>query len=157
MLTALHLALGGRVADVDDFTVGSPDEPEIDVIMAPIPPTSASDEQAFDDDVGRALGKDVQIISETPFRGRFAWRTHIRRSAEVLGARSEFKIMTFDPTSNSRVERGAAKDLGRGPRAQVQGILYDRLLGADGGSLRPHPVTLVAEPEAHLHPQAASE
>ena len=40
---------------------------------------------------------------------------------------------------------------------QIQGVLYERLLGADGGSLRPHPVTLLEEPEAHLHPQAASE
>jgi putative ATP-dependent endonuclease of OLD family len=278
VLSALHLALGGRVADVDDFTVGSADEPEIDVIMAPLPPSSSADEEAFDTDAGRLMGGDVQTISETPFRERFAWRTHVRRSAEGLGARSEFKIMTFDTTSGSWVERNGAKDLGRGTRGlvasdlvntgrdlmeelgrrgsgvrkvlsdldvddvtreglesrlvalsgaivdgsrtlasvskslealnravgsigapginpipitleelsrslsieldsghgslpirmhgsgarslaslQVQGVLYDRLLGADGGSLRPHPVTLVEEPEAHLHPQAASE
>jgi len=40
---------------------------------------------------------------------------------------------------------------------QVQGVLYDRRLGRDGSSLRPHPVTLVEEPEAHLHPQATLE
>ncbi|WP_131814442.1 ATP-dependent nuclease, partial [Mycolicibacterium fortuitum] len=40
---------------------------------------------------------------------------------------------------------------------QVQGVLYDRRLGRDGSSLLPHPVTLVEEPEAHLHPQATYE
>jgi putative ATP-dependent endonuclease of OLD family len=40
---------------------------------------------------------------------------------------------------------------------QVQGVLYDRRLGRDGPALRPHPVTLVEEPEAHLHPQAHLE
>lgn len=278
LLSSLHLALGGRVADVDDFTVGSTAEPEIDVILAPSPPSSSTDEEAFDDDAARLMGGDVQTISENPFRERFAWRTHVRRSAEGLGARSEFKILTFDSVGGVWVERAGAKNLGRDARGlvasdlvntgrdlmeelgrrgsgvrkvlsdldvdnvtredlesrlaelggaivggsrtlasvskslealnravgsigppginpipitleelsrslsieldsgrgslpirmhgagarslaslQVQGVLYDRLLGADGGSLRPHPVTLVEEPEAHLHPQAASE
>ncbi len=278
VLSALHLALGGRVADVDDFTVGSTDEPEIDVILAPVPPAAATEEEAFETDAARLIGGDVQTISESPFRERFAWRTHVRRSAEGLGARSEFKILTFNSTSESWAEREGAKDLGRDARRlvtpdlvntgrdlteelgrrgsgvrrvlsdldvdettrddledrlaklssaivdgsntlasvsrslealnravgsigapginpipvtleelsrslsieldsghgslpirlhgaearslaslQIQGVLYERLLGADGGSLRPHPVTLVEEPEAHLHPQAASE
>lgn len=278
VLSALHLALGGRVADVDDFTVGSPKEPQIDVVLAPSPPPASTDEQAFEDDAARLMGGDAQTISEAPFRERFAWRTHVRRSAEGLGARSEFKILTFDTASGGWVERSGAKDLGRVARGllssdlvntgrdlmeelsrrgsgirkvlsdlnvddvtrddlelrladlsaaivagsgtlasvsrslhvlnrtvgsigapginpipitleelarslsieldsghgalpirmhgagarslaslQIQGVLYERLLGADGGSLRPHPVTLVEEPEAHLHPQAASE
>ncbi len=50
---------------------------------------------------------------------------------------------------------------GSGPRGvaslQVQRVLYDRRLGRDGKARRPHPVTLVEEPEAHLHPQAQFE
>lgn len=278
VLSALHLALGGRVADIDDFTVGSAAEPEIDVVLAPLPPASLADEEAFDTDVARRLGEDVQPTSETPFRERFAWRAHVRRSAEGMGARSDFKILTFDTNSSEWVERAGARDLTRDQRGlvvsdlvntgrdlmeelgrrgsgvrkvlsdldvddatreslerrlvelsgaivdgsqtlasvssalmslnravgsigspginplpitleelsrslsieldsghgalpirlhgagarslaslQVQGVLYDRRLGADGGAVRPHPVTLVEEPEAHLHPQAASE
>ena len=278
VLSALHLALGGRVADVDDFTVGSATDPEVDVILAPYPLSSATEEQAFEDEAARMMGDDVQTISDEPFRERFAWRTHVRRSAEGLGARSEFKILTFDLTSGRWVERSNSKALGRDARGlvacdlvntgrdlmeelgrrgsgvrkvlsdldvddtrrgefeaslatlsaailagsgtltavteslealnravgsigapgispipitleelsrslsieldsgngslpirmhgagarslaslQVQGVLYDRMLGADGGSLRPHPMTLIEEPEAHLHPQAASE
>ena len=279
VLSALHLALGGRVADEDDFTVRSSESPEIDLVVSPSPPPSSpTDEEAFANDEGRLMGGDAQAISESPFRERFAWRTHVRRSAEGLGARSEFKILTFDTITRGWVERPGAKDLGRDARRlvasdlintgrdlmeelgrrgsgirrvlsdldvddatradledrlealndaivadsgalksvreslkalnqavgsigapginpipisleelarslsieldsghgalpirmhgagarslaslQVQGVLYERLLGVDGGSLRPHPVTLVEEPEAHLHPQAASE
>lgn len=37
---------------------------------------------------------------------------------------------------------------------QVQSVLYDRRLGKDGTDFPVLPVTLIEEPEAHLHPQA---
>jgi putative ATP-dependent endonuclease of the OLD family len=40
---------------------------------------------------------------------------------------------------------------------QVQSVLYDRRLGRDGTAILPHPVSLIEEPEAHLHPQAQFE
>lgn len=39
----------------------------------------------------------------------------------------------------------------------VQDVFYRESLGVDGGDIRPHPVTLIEEPETHLHPHAVFE
>lgn len=71
------------------------------------------------------MGGDAQAISDPPFRERFAWRTHVRRSAEGLGARSGFKILTFDTASGAWVERAGAKELGRDARGLVASDLVN--------------------------------
>ncbi|WP_083190574.1 AAA family ATPase [Serinicoccus hydrothermalis] len=278
ILSALQLAFGGRPADVDDFTVGDTSEPEIDVFVAPGPPSSEADEDAFDEAFGRRFAGFSQTTQEEPFRERVAWRTHVRRSSEGTGARSEAVFLTFNAVSGIWIEQGrpfplsrdhrqafavdlvnTGRDLmeelgrrgssirkvlsdlemveadrdslelqlttlghdivtgsrtlssiagslrqlnrligsmgapelnalplrleelarsisidlnsgngampirlhGAGSRSlaslQVQGVLYERRLGTDGPPVRPHPLTLIEEPEAHLHPQASLE
>lgn len=40
---------------------------------------------------------------------------------------------------------------------QVQSVFHRRVIGVDGPDLRPHIVTLIEEPETHLHPHAIFE
>lgn len=65
--------------------------------------------------------------------------------------------MSFD----DGVERRASRLHGSGVRSLasllVQDVFYGQTLGRDGGTIRPHPVTLIEEPEAHLHPHAVAE
>lgn len=278
ILSAIQIAFGGRPADVDDFTVGGSAEPEIDVVVAPTTPGSESEEDAFDDALGRRFAGVSQTVREEPFRERIAWRTHIRRSSEGKGARSEAVFLNFNASTGVWIELGrpfplsrdhrqvfavdlvgTGRDLmeelgrrgsgirkvlsdlevsdsdretleaqlsalgqeivtgsqtlasiadalrqlnrligsmgspdlnplpirleelarsisidlnsgngampirlhGSGSRSlaslQVQGVLYERRLGTDGPRIRPHPLTLIEEPEAHLHPQASLE
>lgn len=278
ILSAIQIAFGGRPADVDDFTLGESSEPEIDVVVAPTPPSSDAAEDAFDESVARRFAGGSQAVREEPFRERIAWRTHIRRSSEGTGARSEAMFLTFNASTGEWFEqenpfplardhrlafavdlvstgRDLMDELGRrgssirkvlsdlevsdtdrtdledrlselgqeivsgsqtlasiahalgqlntmigsmgapdvnplpirleelsrsisidlnsgngampirlhgaGSRSlaslQVQGVLYERRLGTDGPRIRPHPLTLIEEPEAHLHPQASLE
>jgi len=278
ILRAIGIALGGLAAELDDLTVSSSAEAEIDIVIAPAPPTSESAEDVFDPAVAQRLEPGVQVLREEPLRERFAWRTTIRRSNEGLGARAEMNVLTFDAAHQDWVLTATSRSLGREQRSlfavdlvetrrdlveeltrrgsairrvlsdlevadetreeieaelatlsaeiveksatlnairqslqeledlvgnigvpalsplpvrleelarsvaidldtgggalpirmhgsgarslaslQVQGVLYDRRLGKDGPALRPHPLTLIEEPEAHLHPQANLE
>lgn len=276
ILRALALGLGAQQAELDDLTVGGDAEATIDIVVAPPPPASPDDPEAFSDQIAQRL-QSVQTLREEPLKERFAWRTTVRRSAEGLGARTEMQVLTFDSNTSewvlgnhaammSRTQRqlfsadfvGTHRDLvdeltrrgsavrrvlsdleieeatraqleaeldelnakltensatlaavqsalatmetlvglgtpsltplpskleevsqaiafgldtgagplpvrlhGSGARSlaslQVQGVLYERRLGADGPAIRPHPLTLIEEPEAHLHPQACLE
>lgn len=65
--------------------------------------------------------------------------------------------MTFDTGSGPlpvRLHGSGSRSLAS---LQVRNVMYDRRLGRDGSELRPQPVTLVEEPESHLHPQAQFE
>ena len=76
VLRAIGIALGGLAPELDDLTVGSVAPATIDVVLAPPPPTDATSDEVFADEVGQRL-ESVPTISEEPLRERFAWRTTI--------------------------------------------------------------------------------
>lgn len=278
IISALQVALGGRAAEADDFSVGRDGSPEVDVVIAPGSPNTANADEEFESNFTQLFSSRIQALSETPLRERIAWRTRISRSAEGGGARAESFFLIYDSVSqkweelssptalSSRQRRAFAVDLintgrdlrdelgkqgsnirkvlsdlevpddqrkplelqleqlsaqilsesgtlksvaselgrlhslvgsvgspalnplptsleelgrlisvdldtgggplpirfhGAGSRSlsslQVQGVLYERRLGRDGSAVPPMPITLVEEPEAHLHPQATME
>lgn len=276
VISALHLALAGRPADADDFTAGNEYDPEIDIVIAPAPPETETDDEEFGGALTQLFEKQPQVLSETPLRERIGWRTTVTR--DTSGVKADWRFLTLDSTTGSWVLRASAPsvatrqrrafavdfvntgrdlrdelgrqgssirrvladlevpaemrrrleqdmeelsgkimgesatlksvgaelqlmhdlvgsvgepalnalpgnldelsrlisidlDTGSGPlpirlhgagsrslsSLQVQGVLYSRRLGQNGGAVAPTPVTLVEEPEAHLHPQAAME
>ena len=289
ILRALQVALGGAVVERDDLTVGSNEPAQIEVIVAPSVGTDLSTggsgdgetdgpapEEVFDARLQPILGPDLALVSDSPVRQRFGWRTTITSASEGTGARGQSQMLAFDPgegdwrETNRSVARpvrellhteivGTQRDLdaelrhrgtairrilndlrvpeeerddleqrlaelgddvlghsgtlqnvrdalnslghyvgalgaahidpvprtleelartvgvsfaggdeqlasrlhGSGVRSLasllVQDVFYSLTLGVDGGDIRPHPVTLIEEPEAHLHPHAVFE
>ena len=289
ILRALHVALGGIPVERDDLTVGSKDPAQIDVFVAPRAGSHTRDsgrangdddgpmlDDTFDVRLQRIFGPALVLVSESPERQRFCWRTTITSTSEGSGARSQMESLTYDPAAEEWLptgqpvgrpvrdllyaelvdtrrdldaelrQRGTAirrilndlrvpeeerEDLeqrlaalgddilshsdtlqnvrgtldsldhyvgalgaaridpvprtleelarsvgvsfaggdeqlasrlhGSGVRSLasllVQDVFYRRTLGVDGGEVRPHPVTLIEEPEAHLHPHAVFE
>lgn len=114
------------------------------------------------------LGNEIVSSSESLAAVRAALEV-LSRSVDSMGTPSIQPL----PVRLEEVARSVSIDLntgegglplrfhGSGARSltslQVQSVLYDRRLGRDGPALRPHPVTLIEEPESHLHPHAQFE
>ena len=289
LLRALHIAVGGVPVDRDDLTVGSDEPAEIDVVIAPSPAAAVTSgaqvtpdaqtgvrDELFDPALQPVWGDALAVVSDSPIRQRFAWRTTITSTGEGAGARYESQVMRFSVTAgtweatNRALDRQARhllhaelvdtrRDLdaelrqrgtairrilndlqvqgterealeqrladlggeilqhsrtlgglrdsldsldryvdalgptrvdpvprtleelartvgvsfgdgtdhlasrlhGSGVRSLasllVQDVFYREALGVDGGDIRPHPITLIEEPETHLHPHAVIE
>jgi putative ATP-dependent endonuclease of OLD family len=283
ILRALHIAVGRAEVERDDLTVGSSDPAEIDVTLAPrVAPLSKGvddsqpPEEVFERALQQLFGTQLALISDSPERQQFAWRTTVISTSERTGARSQSHSMAYNAQENKwhatnqlvprdvrglvyaelvdtrrdlseelrrrdtavrrilndlqvadtnrvdleerlaelgddilqhsdtlkglrdsldsldryvdalgsarvdpvpqtleelarvvgvsfddGVELLASRLHGSGVRSLasllVQDVFYGQTLGRDGGTIRPHPVTLIEEPEAHLHPHAISE
>ena len=65
--------------------------------------------------------------------------------------------VSFDDGSGSLASRLHGSGVRSLASLLVQDVFYGQSLGIDGRAIRPSPVTLIEEPEAHLHPHAIFE
>lgn len=114
------------------------------------------------------LGRDISSRSAT-LREILASLGSLKRYLDVLGeARVDAVPHSLEELARTvAVSFGAGQEplpsrlQGSGVRSlaslQVQNVFYRHRLGSDGPDLRPHTVTLIEEPETHLHPHAVYE
>lgn len=76
------------------------------------------------------------------------------QSLDEVGSSVEISLATTNDSLPLRFHGSGARSLSS---LMIHGAMYRQLLGADGTDLRPHPVSLVEEPEAHLHPAAQAD
>ena len=78
----------------------------------------------------------------------------VPHSLEELARTVAVSFDTGQEQLPSRLQGSGVRSLGS---LQVQNVFYRHRLGSDGPDLRPHTVTLIEEPETHLHPHAVYE
>jgi putative ATP-dependent endonuclease of OLD family len=110
LLRAIALACGSVNAERDDFTVGSDEEPTIELVLAP-----AGSAPSFDDRVREVFGTHIQLVSASGDE-RIAWRTSIARSAEGWGARATSRFLMFDAGTDEWRPASGASELSRAHR-----------------------------------------
>ena len=114
------------------------------------------------------LGDDILLHSET-LKGLRDSLNSLDRYVDAIGdARVDPVPRTLEELARTV---GVSFVSGEGPLASrlhgsgvrslasllAQDVFYSQTLGIDGGDIRPHPVTLIEEPESHLHPHAIVE
>ena len=114
------------------------------------------------------LGDDILLHSET-LKGLRNSLNSLDRYVDAIGdARVDPVPRTLEELARTvgvSFESGAdplaSRLHGSGVRSLAsllaQDVFYSQTLGIDGGDIRPHPVTLIEEPESHLHPHAIVE
>ena len=139
ILRALHIAVGGTRPERDDLTVGSPDPAEIEVVLAPRaasagsvdaapsdmdnPDDDSASDEVFDLELRRILGEELALVSDTPVRQRFAWRTTISLTGEGSGARSQWHVLAYNAAHDSW--QATEKPLSRAVRNLVYAEMVD--------------------------------
>lgn len=116
ILRALAIALGTVRAEFDDFTFGTEEQPEIDLVIAP-----AGEDQVFDQDLLAVL-EPVQT-SLDPQRERVGWRTTVVLSTEGEGARARVERLIYDAQAEAWALPANPEPVSRAERRLLSGHL----------------------------------